>query len=295
MAVRKNLKTLSSTEKANFIKAVLALKNGNKAGNTYNQYVKWHSDASVVHTPSGSTRTAPHGGPAFLAWHREFIRRFELDLQKIVPGIGLPYWDWAADAALSSPGTAPIWASDFMGGNGDSSDKSYVVKTGPFRHGSWTVIDENGNPTRYADGKYTGGLKRQFGADVSTLPTQSVVDAALNRVPYDSSPWDRTSNASHRNQLEGYINAPQLHNRVHRWVGQTMRLNTSPNDPVFFLHHCNIDRLWAQWQARNSKYGYLPQSGGPKGHNLNDSMYPWTATPASILNHTALGYEYDTK
>ena len=294
MAVRKNLKTLSTIEKQDFVRAVLALKDNNRSGNKYNQYVKWHADASVVHTPSSSTRTAPHGGPAFLAWHREFIRRFELDLQTVVPGIGLPYWDWAADAALSNPKTAPIWASDFMGGNGDSSS-SYVVKTGPFKYGSWTVIDENGNPTRYPDGKFTGGLKRQFGSNVSTLPRQSVVDAALSLVPYDSSPWDRTSTSSHRNRLEGYIDYPQLHNRVHRWVGQTMRLSTAPTDPVFFLHHANIDRLWAEWQTRHSSLGYLPSSGGPTGHNLNDKMFPWTTTPADVLNHTALGYSYDTE
>jgi hypothetical protein len=25
---------------------------------------------------------------------------------------------------------------------------------------------------------------------------------------------------------------------------------TSPDDPVFSLHHCNIDRIWAQWRRR---------------------------------------------
>jgi tyrosinase len=24
----------------------------------------------------------------------------------------------------------------------------------------------------------------------------------------------------------------------------------SPRDPIFWLHHCNIDRLWAEWNAR---------------------------------------------
>lgn len=296
MAIRKNLTTLSPTEKKTFVNAVLALKDGNKAGNLYNQYVKVHSDASLIHTPSGSSRTVPHAGPAFLAWHREFIRRFELDLQAIAPGIGLPYWDWAADAALSNPKNAPIWQADFMGGNGDTSANGYnVVKTGPFRYGQWTVIDENGNPMRFADGMYVGGLRRRLGIDVPTLPTQSQVDAAINKVPYDKPPWDQTTTQGHRNQLEGYVNAPQLHNRVHRWVGKSMRLLTSPNDPTFFLHHCNIDRLWAKWQAKNSSYGYVPQGGGPIGHNVNDLMYPWPATPASVLDHKALGYSYDTE
>ena len=26
----------------------------------------------------------------------------------------------------------------------------------------------------------------------------------------------------------------------------------SPFDPIFYLHHCNIDRLWALWNTRNA-------------------------------------------
>jgi len=34
---------------------------------------------------------------------------------------------------------------------------------------------------------------------------------------------------------------------------------TSPNDPLFFLNHCNVDRLWANWQATASTPDYAPQ------------------------------------
>ena len=43
-----------------------------------------------------------------------------------------------------------------------------------------------------------------------------------------------------------------MHNLVHRWVGGSMGPGTSPNDPVFFLHHCNVDRIWvslAHWEC----------------------------------------------
>ena len=55
------------------------------------------------------------------------------------------------------------------------------------------------------------------------------------------------------------------HTMIHPWVGRvisqddprtarrgTMIVSTSPNDPVFFLHHANVDRLWAAWQARST-------------------------------------------
>jgi hypothetical protein len=78
---------------------------------------------------------------------------------------------------------------------------------------------------------------------------------------------------------------------------------TSPNDPVFFMHHCNLDRLWAHWQRMHpGSSPYLPVSGAATGHNLNDAMifsagppapWPGTWTPASVVEHHALGYRYD--
>lgn len=73
---------------------------------------------------------------------------------------------------------------------------------------------------------------------------------------------------------------------------------SAPNDPVFWLHHCNIDRLWARWQKKFPTQPYRPSSGGPAGHNLNDPMWPWAGeptppTPARVLNHRNLGYQYD--
>jgi tyrosinase-like protein len=30
-----------------------------------------------------------------------------------------------------------------------------------------------------------------------------------------------------------------------------MRMGISPDDPAFWLHHAQIDRIWSLWQARN--------------------------------------------
>ena len=73
-----------------------------------------------------------------------------------------------------------------------------------------------------------------------------------------------------------------------------MIAGTSPNDPVFWLHHANVDRLWAQWQASYGINTYLPTSGGPAGHNLNDTLRHLldTWTPAMVLDISTLGYSY---
>jgi tyrosinase len=81
---------------------------------------------------------------------------------------------------------------------------------------------------------------------------------------------------------------------------------TSPNDPVFWLHHCNLDRLWSAWQALHSppsgqSAAFLPQGGAAPGHNLHDALrfgdaMPWidTYTPAMMTDTYALGYSYDS-
>lgn len=290
--VRKEIRSLTSQEKSDFVEAVLAL----KANGIYDQFVLWHAQAAMTPAPApgegqgdANWRSAAHRGPAFLPWHREFIFRFEKELQKCVPGIALPYWDWTIDASLPDPLASPVWADDFMGGNGDPNDNDFV-KTGLFRYdpndpNTWRVVDMEGNPGE--------GLRRQFATFVPTLPFNRDVLYALSVVPYDTPSWNVLSAPSFRNVIEGWVIAPALHNRVHVWVGGDMLFHTSPNDPVFFLNHCNEDRIWAIWQNIHPGEPYVPYRTGPRGHNLYDAMPPWDTTPSDVLDYRALGYEYD--
>jgi tyrosinase len=270
MGIRKNQASLTAGEKARFIAAVLQL----KANGTYDEYVLQHRNAM-----NDMARMPAHGGPAFLPWHRELLRRFELDLQRLDPSVTLPYWDWTVDRSPASP----LWSSDFMGGDGELGSRR--VTTGPFAFaaGRW-------NLTVASPGDPGPALRRALG-QASGLPTVLQVEAALTRVPYDRSPW-MGSTQSFRGALETLV-----HNPVHVWVGGSMAQSTSPNDPVFFLHHCNVDRLWAIWQERHpNERPYLPVAEAMPGHNLNDPMSPWggATTPASVLDHRSLGYAYDT-
>ncbi len=277
MLCRRNQATLSATQRAQFTAAVLAL----KASGKYDQYVTDHANAMM----GGYA----HQGPAFLPWHREFLRRFELDLQSVDASVTLPYWDWTVDNSQLSA----IWGTDFLGGNGRVTDSQ--VMTGPFAFatGNWTL-------TVLTDGETDPFLKRQFGLNAPALPSSTDVGAALSALPYDVAPWNITSASGFRNTLEGWISGPQLHNLVHVWVGGTMSLMTSPNDPVFFLHHCFVDKIWTDWQAANPTEGYQPAAGALTGHNLSDAMQPWKSLgqnvrPIDVLDHKALGYVYDTE
>src|SRR5206468_3778310 len=253
-----------------FVSAVLTL----KANGTYDNYVVDHMGAMA----------AAHRGPAFLPWHREFLRRFEQDLRAIDSQVTLPYWDWTVDNSA----TSSLWDVAFLGGNGRPSDG--WVTTGPFAYsgGNWTLA---------SDGP---ALRRRFGLSAPALSTPNDVTWALSDATYDVSPWNMFVTSGFRNKLEGWVNGPLLHNLTHVWVGGSMGPMSSPNDPVFFLHHCFIDKLWADWMRMHPGSGYLPVSGGPAGHNLGDAMQPWasrgqTVTPSSVLDHHALGYAYDNE
>jgi tyrosinase len=306
--VRKNVKSLSPTEKKNFIDAIKALKANTKnkklGDNRYDDYVIWHAQTMMVTagTDPGTDRNLAHRGSIFLPWHREYLRRFEIDLQAEVPGVTIPYWDWAADAALFSTDDtpawkkSPIWQEDFMGGDGDPENQN-IVADGPFK--DWITQEMD------AEGKFSlkGRLTRSFGIDIPRLPTQMDVYNAFSLDFYDTPYWDAFSRGF-RNALEGWPNGPQLHNRVHVWVGGSMELSTSPNDPVFFLNHCNVDRIWALWQDLRFNTGY-PADGTIidrkckkiDHYNQNDKIYPWqdeadSKTIADVLDYRKLGYTY---
>ena len=52
---------------------------------------------------------------------------------------------------------------------------------------------------------------------------------------------------------EYYEELESIHNDVHVFIGGTMASGLSPADPVFFLHHGNIDRLWESWQTEHGE------------------------------------------
>jgi tyrosinase len=274
--VRKDAGTLTAQERADFVDAVLALKTKYEDGSpvdVYDEFVLLHQEAM--------TEFAIHNGPAFLPWHRAFLDLFERELQTINPDVTIPYWNWAVDDQT----TSTLWSDDFMGGNGNPR-QNYVVTTGPFRQGQWTLITDGPD------------LRRGFGVFIPSLPTAADDAAALTIPQYDIAPYDTgvDPSLSFRNYVAGW-NSPSLeaeeHNRVHAWVGGSMLTESSPNDPVFWLVHANLDRIWADWEAR---YGYqYPASGAPDGENLNDLMHFLGVTPASVLNHYDLGYRYDTE
>ena len=92
-----------------------------------------------------------------------------------------------------------------------------------------------------------------------------------------------TDFATFTSSLEG------VHGAVHVWVGGTMSfIPTAPADPIFWMHHANIDRLWWVWQQAHP--GKNPSLGGTGP--TSPVMDPWSYTESQTRDMLALGYEY---
>ncbi|WP_257453693.1 tyrosinase family protein [Archangium lipolyticum] len=288
-----------------FIDGVLAIKDparfpwpGQPGLSIYDFFVAWHHQSMMLFTPpTQRDRNSAHSGPAFLPWHRYFLLRFEGYLRTALSDndFRLPYWDWSADAALSNPRQSPIWSQEALGRF--TQPAIWQVRIVPGTRGL----------TRLAQPR---PLDRDLGALGGALPTRDAVRTVLrNQVVYDAPPYN-SSSTGFRNYLEGWEGPARIHNNVHVWIGGDMADSTSPNDPIFYLHHCNVDRIWQAWRIRYPNAPYVPPQSASNNlafHRIDDALYSVfreaaPVTPRSVLNPQALGapfsaanhYDYDT-
>jgi tyrosinase len=265
--VRKSIAALTIAEKTAFVNALRQFKNTAANGRTYNWYIDQHI---TFFARTSDNISHAHQAPSFLPWHREYLRLLELDLQTVSgnPAIFIPYWDWTGSV---SPFTA-----DFLGAitNGSVSSGNFSPSWG------WSM---------YRSSISTSFLQRRLGQN-GTRPTTTTVNNVQSYTVYDQSPWNSSVSNSYRNR-----NEIELHNRVHNYVGGHMGTREAPNDPAFWLHHCNIDRLWWLWQNNRGLDTYQPRTGFTSGVIDNsETMRPFGAgrTPSAVRDISLLGYSY---
>jgi tyrosinase len=112
-------------------------------------------------------------------------------------------------------------------------------------------------------------VTRNIGA-FAVLPNAAAVAAAMANGTFNT----------FAQALEG------VHNSGHVWVGGSMgSIPTAPCDPVFWMHHAEIDRIWAAWQTTHP--GQNPALAGAAA-----TMDPWTETEPDTRDITALGFTY---
>ena len=310
---------------------------------TYDFFIFLHDysarDPSACRVPNrNNTVNFAHLGPVFPVWHRRYMLTVEKEFQRIMDNeqFGFPYWQWEEDDRspfnLSYYGT-PSNSLSILGVN---------VSGTLFDTGDWnTVCDliywrSDLNCSDYwkpCNPETDLSEKRplQRGRGTTYLPNRVEVMIALAAPSYDAANPDGDfgidgPRTSFRSRLEGWNNicsaancvgtrgsprsptfSCRMHNNVHDWVGGQMDVvPAAVNDPIFNMHHCNVDRILESWMKRftgnkllNSQLlpSYMPVTGAHPGHNRDDYIVPFFPLITVSRQYSTAeewGYGYDS-
>ena len=265
--IRRNIATVSVEERTRFRDAIVNMDDALDPAVLFPDGVTFWDKQEESHVAAHVAGGDVHGGPAFLAWHRELCNRFEQLLRAVDPQLSLHYWDWTTDprATPGPGGPVNLMTPDFMGNaNGDAGP--------PF---------ENFEST---EGGVHPVIWRDMAAGLPPVPPDSdIVHSA------DGDPAAQQY-AIFNNALEG------AHNDIHSvYIGGTISdPHFSFHDPFVFLLHSNVDRLWAMWQRQpgqewrlDPSQMYGDQSGDGAVNSAmepwNGAIEPWTTSPELVI------------
>lgn len=226
--------------------------------------------------PDNFRSQCQHNTWYFLPWHRWYLYYFEQVVRSVLTTIpevpadvaaswALPYWNYARPGANKLP---PEFAAD----------KRWDGKDNP-------LYDSTRRP---GVNERTAALDPRSAAPRPGVLTQ----------PF-SSPSDRVSTFGGTQSKWHHYDEPSTltgglevtpHNAVHQFVlGDMGDFSTAGLDPVFWLHHCNIDRYW---EVRG-------HAGDPTGWTVPFSFLDATANEVQVLSDGCvdtvgqLGHRYD--
>ncbi len=221
-------------------------------------------------TPIHSTSTT--NGEFFLPWHRLYAFQMENLIRATsvtASNLCVPYWDWRLENTASNV----TW------------DDAGFLQLSAINSGSYTVT-------------------RSLGT-VNTLATQSNITSMLSIPTFISTPPSSGLKSSTVNFFTYRLE--YWHDRGHNFIGGTMGTSASPRDPIFFLHHNFVDKLWQEWYDSdngvaktnytfsNPSTDYWTWPGiGP--NELNNSRYmKYQTNSSSPVTQEEVWYAYNKK
>lgn len=207
---RKNQARISDTEKITFINGINAF----NSSAAHPEAIGGRYDVLIsIHRHwwhRMHSMDGPVGTQRFLTWHRVYLSIMEWWIRSYLNYPNFFIPYWDWTANPSIPN----WLENFKPSVNVPDTESI-----PPTPSIWDQVNVYRTPGQQSEG---------------FLPTNEQVSDCLAKQTYTDFTLD----------LEG------LHNGVHMWVGGTMiDIRTSPADPLFWLHHANIDRIYTLWQA----------------------------------------------
>jgi tyrosinase-like protein len=300
--IRRDIATISDEERTLFINAIRKLDDpasafvyGNNAGHegvdpAGSANITYWDMQEQIHKDAHANGQDVHGGPAFIPWHRALVNHFEELLRQVDPRLSLHYWDWTTDPRVATADRAAILTGTATGspqGLMGSSNGNAGAPLSDFESTEITGDPLNGIP---GDGVHDH-IWRSMPAGPSPVASDSSILGSLNFTAFASA-------------LQG------AHNSAHGYIGGTLNnQHFSFHDPMVFLLHSNMDRLWATWQRATGDlerldptvdlatgtakaYGTILADRGKISSYFDELVLPWAGDnllPAP--NHEITGLE----
>lgn len=213
-----------------------------------------------------------HGTWYFVAWHRMYVYHFEQIVRAAVIETGGPS-DWAL----------PYWNYGLDGSHAELPDA--------FRHPTF-----NGEPNPLYVEQRAPGINA--GAKLQAAVTSD--KHALSRAQFVGAPEFGGGITRPGRQFWGETGRLEQtpHNDIHNAVGGELGWMADPDtaaqDPIFWLHHTNIDRIWAVWNAHGGINPTDPKWANQQFDFFDTKGKETSKTCAEVLDTVAdLGYTYD--
>lgn len=210
--IRKNYLEMSPTEITDYRAALnLVWAGGTSAVGKGTYFATIHANHFGTNIHS-----ARGDGSNFTSFHRFMLLHYEMMLKTSSTTYNylcLPYWDWRNDPPKTT--ALPVSATN--------NPRFWLFNFIPL-----TAIPG------------WGVTRSPSLSDISILPTTASYNTAMANPTF----WSATSSAFSSN-LES-----SNHNMPHVWVSGNMGTGTSPRDPIFFIHHCMVDKIWQEYEDK---------------------------------------------
>ncbi|KAK9773957.1 putative Tyrosinase copper-binding domain-containing protein [Seiridium cardinale] len=268
---RKAWHTLTDLEKADYLKAEKCLLAAPAKGGVVDGAVTRWDELHWVHITQSNVI---HSVGDFLPWHRLYVTLHERLLQDECNYTGAqPYWDEQRDADASIyVADASVWGADDLS-FGTTQDGCVV--DGAFANTTLRLNQELGvkNTTEYC-------LSRSYDDSYWAWANSTYSDTCFAKANY-SDAWPCWSKSPHSS--------------AHLAVGGTLEDQAaSPGEPLFFLHHANLDRLWWRWQQGNLPSRLYEMSGRSIPPLTSLTSYGWLFPSNEIMDYDGDAYNTTT-
>ena len=263
--VRKNVDSLSDTELQDIRTAYSkAMQITDNRGYSFIAGIHGRPQGKCMHDPVNVGGVSE--ARLFLPWHRAYLYTLEKALQDQVSGVTIPFWDWRTNPDQN--GSIPQAFSQVPTDNQPNPLYSFHIKLGPKKPIDRDTI------------RFPGSAISQDQA--FSLPTPDEITNIINQNPHFDDFSDHIQN---------------VHNNIHMWTGGSTitngrivsgdmtNLDLAAFDPIFWSHHCMIDRIWWMWQQQYGINQIDPDY-------LGLALEPFTLTVNDVLDIYKLGYEY---